>query len=124
MKTLAPLCIALLLGACNAAPDAPSTATPAPAAPAAEPAPTPASAPAPATEARQASVTGVIESIDAAAHTVSIAHDPVESLDWPGMTMTFAAPGVDLSGFKAGDAVKFEVTATGMNGTITTISKQ
>jgi Cu(I)/Ag(I) efflux system protein CusF len=66
----------------------------------------------------------VVQSLDAAAHTVTIAHDAVPALDWPEMTMTFAAPGVDLSAIKAGDAVRFELTATGMDGTITAISKQ
>jgi Cu(I)/Ag(I) efflux system protein CusF len=55
---------------------------------------------------------------------VTIAHDPVEALGWPEMTMTFAAPGVDLSSIKPGDAVSFELTANGMDGTITAISKQ
>jgi Cu(I)/Ag(I) efflux system protein CusF len=65
-----------------------------------------------------------VQSLDAAAHTVTIAHDPVDALGWPGMTMTFPAPGVDLSAIKPGDAVSFELTATGMDGTITAISKQ
>ena len=124
MKKFSLLAIAFVLAGCNAAPDAPPTAAPAPATPAAEAAPAPAPMPAPAGEARQASATGVIQSIDTAAQTVSIAHDPVEALGWPEMTMTFAAPGVDLSGLQAGDAVKFDLTATGMNGTITAISKQ
>ena len=117
MKAFAPLCVALFLAGCNAAPDAP-TAT--------APAATPAAAPAapPAQESRQATATGVVQSIDATAQTVTIAHDPVESLGWPEMTMTFPAPGLDLSSIKAGDAVRFELTAKGMDGTITAISKQ
>jgi len=74
--------------------------------------------------AQHASATGVIQSIDASAHTVTISHDPVAALGWSEMTMTFAAPDVDLSAFKAGDAVNFEITATGMDGTVTAMSKQ
>lgn len=118
MKTLAPLCLVILLAACGAAPEAPPPSATAPIpATTAEPAPA-----APATQ--HASATGVIESIDAAAHTVTIAHDPVAALGWSEMTMTFPAPDVDLSAFKAGDAVNFEVTATGMDGTVTAMSKQ
>ena len=121
MKFLLPLCVALSLAGCNAAPDAPTTAAPA-TAPAAAPAPE-SSAPS-AQEPRHATATGVVQSLDATAQTVTIAHDPVVALGWPEMTMTFAAPGVDLSSIKAGDAVKFELTAKGMDGTITAISKQ
>ena len=121
MKVLAPLCVALFLAGCNAAPDAPTAAAPA-SAPAAEP--PPGAVPAPAQEAKQATATGVVQSLDTSAQSVTIAHDPVDALGWPEMTMTFAAPGVDLSAIKAGDAVTFEVTATGMDGTVTAISKQ
>ncbi|HEY5613575.1 MAG TPA: copper-binding protein, partial [Lysobacter sp.] len=63
-------------------------------------------------------------SVDAAAKTVTIAHEAVESLKWPAMTMTFQAPDIDLSTIKAGDKVSFEVTAVGMDGTITSITRQ
>jgi Cu(I)/Ag(I) efflux system protein CusF len=121
MKAFAPLCVALFLAGCNAAPEAPTATAPA-ATPAAAPAPAP-DAPA-AQESKQATATGVVQSIDATAQTVTIAHDPVEALGWPEMTMTFPAPGVDLSSIKAGDAVRFDLTAKGMDGTITAISKQ
>ena len=87
---------------------------------------TPAPAPAPATEpaaATQASAEGTVEEVDPAASTVTIAHGAVEALKWPAMTMTFKAPGVDLGGIKKGDHVGFEFTATGMDGTITSITK-
>lgn len=123
MNKLVPLCMIALLAACSRAPEAPAAA-PTAAAPVTEPAPAPAPPAAPAPAAQQASATGVIESIDTTAQTVTIAHDPVPALGWSEMTMTFAAPGVDLSTLKAGDAVKFDLTATGMDGTITAISKQ
>ena len=122
MNKLAPLCLVALLAACSRAPEAPPAEAPTAAAPTAAPAPMPAPTTAPA--AKSANATGVIESIDAAAHTVTIAHDAVPALGWSEMTMTFSAPDVDLSAFKAGDAVKFDVTATGMDGTITAMSKQ
>jgi Cu(I)/Ag(I) efflux system protein CusF len=105
--------IALTTG-CSAAPEAPAPVATAPA---------PAAAAPMATEAKRASASGVVTSVDAAAHSIVIAHGPVESLGWPAMTMTFQAPNVDLSTIKAGDNISFEFTSTGMDGTIETISK-
>ena len=121
MKRFAPYLVAALIAGCSAAPDAtaPAATAPAPAAAASAP---PAAAPM-ATEAKRASATGVVQSVDAAAQSVTIAHGPVEALAWPGMTMTFQAPGVDLSTIKAGDNVTFEFTSTGMDGKIESISK-
>jgi Cu/Ag efflux protein CusF len=119
MKPLAPISLVVVLAACSPAPEAPAPA-PTAAAPAAAPTPAPAAAAQP----KHARATGVIQSIDTTAPTVTIAHDAVAELDWPEMTMTFPAPGVDLSAFKPGDAVNFEITATGMDGTVTAISKQ
>ncbi|HEY5612202.1 MAG TPA: copper-binding protein [Lysobacter sp.] len=127
MKIAIALLPLVLLAGCSA-PDstAPTTdATPAPAA--TEPAPAAPAAPAPVAESPAAatgSATGVVESVDAAAKTVTIAHEAVESLKWPAMTMTFQAPDIDLSTIKAGDKVSFEVTAVGMDGTITSITRQ
>ncbi len=123
MKIFVLAVAVLLLAGCRAAPDA--------LAPGASPAASgqagdarPAAVPPPAGEARRASATGVVQTVDAPAQSLVIAHGPVESLGWPGMTMTFRAPGVDLSAIKAGDAVSFEFTTTGMDGTITSISEQ
>lgn len=118
MKRLALASFVLLVSACNAAPEPATPATP-------PSTPTPAAAQAPpAGEAKQASATGVVQTVDLAAQSLVIKHEPVESLGWPEMTMTFQAPGVDLSGIQAGDAVDFEFTSTGMDGTITSISKK
>ena len=123
MNRLAPVLALALLAGCSKAPEAPAPAdaAPAPTPVAAEPAPAPAVPMA--TEAKRASATGVVKSVDAAAHSLVIAHGPVESLGWPEMTMTFQAPGVDLSTIKAGDNVSFEFTSTGMDGTIESISR-
>ena len=74
--------------------------------------------------ASAASATGMVEAVDATAKTVTIAHGPVAALQWPAMTMTFKAPDADLTALKQGDHVSFEFTANGMDGTITTITRQ
>jgi Cu(I)/Ag(I) efflux system membrane fusion protein len=52
---------------------------------------------------------GTIKALDAKSGTVSIAHGPVESLKWPGMTMDFK-PANDtlLAGLKPGAVIAFE----------------
>lgn len=58
--------------------------------------------------------TGQVVSVDAAKNSIKIKHDPIKSLGWPVMTMTFTAEsGVDLSGVKAGDAVTFTLKPQG-----------
>lgn len=79
----------------------------------------------PMTEQSMAAVqaTGVVEAIDTAAGTVTIAHEAIEAYEWPPMLMTFAAPGVDLSKIRQGEQVTFDLTRTGvMEGTVTSIS--
>lgn len=66
---------------------------------------------------------GTIQSVDAAAHTVTIAHGPIEALKWPAMTMTFKTSGVDLAGFKQGDQVSFELKSTEEGATVTKIER-
>lgn len=52
---------------------------------------------------------GTVAEVDADAGTASISHEPVASLDWPGMTMTFkfANPSL-MDGLKPGTAIDFE----------------
>ena len=58
--------------------------------------------------------TGVINSVDAGKHTVSVTHDPIKSLGWPKMKMLFTVdPSIDLSGFHAGDAISFTLKPVG-----------
>ncbi|MEG3191042.1 MULTISPECIES: copper-binding protein [Novilysobacter] len=71
-----------------------------------------------------ASTTGTVQAVDASAGTITIDHGPVDALQWPAMTMTFQAPGIDLGSIEPGDEVSFEFTSTGMDGTITSISSQ
>ena len=52
---------------------------------------------------------GTLDSINADG-TVSIKHEPIKSLGWPGMTMDFALANSSLtSGIKPGSAVSFEI---------------
>ncbi|RZZ87980.1 copper-binding protein [Pseudoxanthomonas winnipegensis] len=71
-----------------------------------------------------ASASGKVEAVDITAGTVTIAHGPVEALKWPAMTMTFKAGSVDISGLKFNDQVDFEFTSTGMDGTLTKITRE
>jgi plastocyanin len=58
--------------------------------------------------------TGQVTSVDAAAHTINISHDPIKALGWPKMKMQFnVAPEVDLSSLKAGDKVTFKLKHMG-----------
>lgn len=126
MNRITALTVLALLVACSPSDDslppaerAPAAATPASAPPGSVVAPS-----TPEVPAKHASANGVVQSIDASAGTLVIAHEPVPALDWPAMTMTFQAPGVDLSGLQAGDAVVIEFTAVGMDATIVSISRQ
>jgi Cu(I)/Ag(I) efflux system protein CusF len=58
--------------------------------------------------------TGVVKSVDEAAGKASIAHEPVPSLKWPAMTMTFteSSKGM-LKGIKAGDKVRIDFKQKG-----------
>jgi len=69
--------------------------------------------------------TGKVVSADAAKNTIKIKHDPIKSLGWPVMTMTFTADnGVNLSTYKEGDAVSFTLKPAGKDDyTISTIKK-
>lgn len=70
--------------------------------------------------------TGNVVSVDAGKNSIKIKHDPIKSLGWPTMTMTFTADsGVDLSGVKEGDAVDFTLKPKGKDDyTISGIKKQ
>jgi Cu(I)/Ag(I) efflux system protein CusF len=125
MNRFAPVLAALLIAGCNAAPEAtpPAASTPTPSEAAPAPAP-PAATPPPAGEVKRATATGVVQSVDVGAKTVTIAHGPVDALGWPGMTMAFQAPSVDFATIKAGDNVSFEFDSSGMDGTIVSITRQ
>ena len=65
---------------------------------------------------------GVVKSVDAANGTVSIAHGPVASLNWPAMTMTFTAEDTKaLQNLKPGASVEFEFRQQGSRYIVTSI---
>ena len=54
---------------------------------------------------------GVVEAV--AKDAVTLSHDPIPSLNWGAMTMSFKAPAGGLpAGIKVGDRVSFEFSAT------------
>ncbi len=70
--------------------------------------------------------TGKIISLDADKHSMKVTHDPIKSLSWPKMTMTFSVDSsVDLSGYQAGDAIGFTLKPIGKDDyTVTSLKKQ
>lgn len=53
---------------------------------------------------------GTIETIDLKKHQITIKHDAIKAIDWPAMTMPFTAfENLDISQWKAGDKIKFQL---------------
>lgn len=71
--------------------------------------------------AKAASATGTVETVDAAAGKITIAHGPVDALGWPAMKMGFKATPEQIASVQAGQKVRFEFQAQDMEATITTI---
>lgn len=57
--------------------------------------------------------TGVVQSVDAKAGTVTIHHGPISALGWPAMTMTFKASPDVVKAAKPGAKVTFTLNAAG-----------
>jgi Cu/Ag efflux protein CusF len=54
--------------------------------------------------------TGTVNSVDAAARTINLTHDPIPAIGWPTMTTDFpVAPAVDLDALGPGARVRFEI---------------
>lgn len=67
---------------------------------------------------------GVVRSLDAGKGTVGIAHDAIQSLNWPAMTMTFKLRDQAMaSGLKTGDKVDFAFVQSGKNYVVTEIGR-
>jgi Cu(I)/Ag(I) efflux system periplasmic protein CusF len=97
------------------APDDSASTPPAAIPPAAMPA---ATAPAPA-ENRGV---GVVQAIDTANATVTIAHEPIATLGWPAMTMAFkVAPPDVLDGVSPGQRIEFTLQGRDMSAVVTSI---
>ena len=54
--------------------------------------------------------TGVVKKVDAKAGAVTLAHDPIKSLNWPAMTMDFRVRDkASLATLKPGQKIEFEL---------------
>ncbi len=63
---------------------------------------------------------GVVTALDAKAGTVTFAHEPVKSLNWPAMTMTFSVKDKTLFDKLAeGKKVEFEFVKEGKTAVVT-----
>ena len=68
--------------------------------------------------------TGTVRKSNPTAGTVTIAHDPIKSMEWPAMTMSFTAKDKKLlEGIKPGAKVEFEFVQQGSKYTITSIKQ-
>jgi len=66
--------------------------------------------------------TGVVKSVDRAKSTVTLAHDPVKSLNWPAMTMPFTVTDKALlEKLQPGKKVQFEFVQQGKDYVITNV---
>jgi Cu(I)/Ag(I) efflux system protein CusF len=67
---------------------------------------------------------GVVQSVDAANGSLTIAHEPIAALGWPAMTMTFKAERPDLlKGVEAGEHIEFTLRGRDMSAVVTSIEE-
>ena len=65
---------------------------------------------------------GVVKSIDAAEGTVTLAHEPIKTLNWPAMTMAFKVKDKKLiDNVAPGSKVDFTLVQSGKDYVITSI---
>jgi Cu/Ag efflux protein CusF len=67
--------------------------------------------------------TATVTAIDSAKGQVTLDHGAIAELEWPPMTMGFAAKGELLKDIKVGDKIAFELDWDGKAGTITKLDK-
>ena len=66
--------------------------------------------------------TGVIKKVDAAKGAVTLDHEPIKSVNWSAMTMTFNVKDKKmLENVKSGQKVQFEFVQQGKENVITSI---
>lgn len=75
-------------------------------------------------EAKMAKSTGTVIAIDKAAGKITLDHAAIPALNWPAMTMAFAAKPTILESVAVGDKVAFDVTIKGKAGEVTAVSKR
>ncbi len=79
--------------------------------------------PAYAAQPQSAQGTGVVQSVDVKASSVTLKHDPIPSLQWPAMTMPFALAKPELAkGLAKGQKVNFTLENSNSGYKITTIN--
>jgi len=65
---------------------------------------------------------GTVKSVDATKGTVSVSHGPIQSMNWPAMTMTFKAKDkAMLENVKPGSKVEFSFVHSGKDYVLTDI---
>lgn len=62
---------------------------------------------------------GVVQAINTAAGTVTLAHEAIPELSWPAMTMAFKMTGNAAEHVSVGQKVEFELNSEGTDATIT-----
>ncbi len=73
--------------------------------------------------AQEASASGEVRRVDAAAGKVTIKHGEISELQLPAMTLVYHAAPALLAGIQPGDKVKFTAKREGGQYVITAISK-
>ncbi len=74
-------------------------------------------------QAQAAKAEGTIKAIDTTKHTVTISHGAVPAVQWPPMTMAFAATEDQLAGLAVGDRVSFSFSLVDGKAAIVSINK-
>ena len=64
---------------------------------------------------------GVITAVDPAAGTITINHEPIKTVNWPAMTMSFKASPAVIQEAAVGDRIQFDLTVRGGSGEVTAI---
>lgn len=73
-------------------------------------------------QAKSHHAVGKVKSVDAAKGTVTLDHEPVASMNWPAMTMTFKAKDKKmLEGVKPGQKVEIDFEQQGKDHVITKV---
>ncbi|KTE16852.1 copper-binding protein [Sphingopyxis sp. H115] len=74
-------------------------------------------------ETKHGAGTATVTAVDSTKGQVTLDHGAIAELEWPAMTMGFAAKPELLKGIKVGDKVAFELDWDGKAGTITKLDK-
>ncbi|HEX5048339.1 MAG TPA: copper-binding protein [Gammaproteobacteria bacterium] len=65
-----------------------------------------------------------MQAVDTSARTVTIAHQPIESLGWPAMTMSFKVAKPELlEQVSVGEKVDFTLDGKDMSASITSLTE-